>query len=170
MGERHEQLSEIYRKDLLMICAIFERRPRTQRSIRDNRAARPVGTIKLKVSGRDMEVAKAIMEEAISQGYRPATPPYKTVHKEWDWVLYVHQQDASSPLQTAQKKKPVRVGSSSSMISRRLPLPTRRQRAPSQAATKSAPEKRVSSSKETAIPPRKRPIPSNRKRFVGAKK
>lgn len=153
-----------------MICAIFERRPRTQRSIRDSRAAKLLGTFKIVAAGRDFEISKKIREEVISQGYRPAAPPYRTKHKEWDWVVYVHPQDATSPMKNApQKNKPVSVGASSSMISRRLPLPTRRRAVKNKETAVMVPKKvskkTSSRSKAETIPSRKRPTPSASKRL-----
>lgn len=153
------------------VCAIFERRPRTQRSIRDSRAAKLIDKVEFDGdSGRQFELARVLKVEIADRGYRLTGAPYPTTHAEFDWVAYVHTQGLGSPATTKERKKPVRVGAG--QISRRLPLPIRGQRVkkaqPAVAAATGERKKRVAVTipkNERTIPPRKRPtkLPSKRR-------
>lgn len=110
-----------------MICAIYERRPRTVRNITDPRAAKPAGTIEFE-KGRHHENVKAITAKLAELGYKLATTPSKSTHPEFDFVVYVEPSSPASPRaahKEIERKKPVTVGGSGG-VPRRLPLPKSR--------------------------------------------
>lgn len=174
MGARGEHVQEIRRKDLIMkklVCAIYERRPRTKRSIRDNRAAKFIDKVEFNVQGdtwRKYEITEILKTEIESRGHTIAGVPYPTKHTEFDWVAYVEPEGNVVPFTRREKKKPVSVGAGS--VKRRIPLPTRGQRAQKLAVprTSSVLTKRPTRTqkKDQTIPPRRRPSHMKRRANV----
>ncbi len=113
-----------------MICAIFERRPRTLRSISDSRAAKPIGQIEFDDQLRHHENVKVIKDKLAELGHKLATTPSKSTHPEFGFIVYVEPVTAKSSKEATaalKKNKPVKVGGASG-VSRRLPLPSLRKR------------------------------------------
>lgn len=117
-----------------MICAIFERRPRTTRSIMDPRAAKPVGRVEFEDQRRHHENVNKIVLALAEMGHKMASTPSKSTHPEFDFVVYVEPSPATSQREAAiqmksgaDKKKPVSVGGSGG-VGRRLPLPSGRKK------------------------------------------
>jgi len=117
-----------------MICAIYERRPRTTRSVSDPRAAKPVGVVEFDDQGRHHENISVIKARLAADGHKLASTPNKASHPEYDFVVYIEPQPATSPREAhlasakgKKKRKPVTIGGASG-TSRRLPLPSNRRR------------------------------------------
>jgi hypothetical protein len=157
-----------------MVCAIFERRPRTQRNIRDSRSAQLIDRVEF--DGKDrrvFEIAKRLKDDITDRGYEVAGTPYQTNHAEYDWVAYVQPKGVGSPTVQRTKKKPVSVGVGG--VSRRISLPTRGQKvqkSPSAVSASRGPSTKtavVGGTKAKPIPPRKRPAKLPLKRHVLAR-
>lgn len=117
-----------------MICVVYERRPKTLRTISDPRAAKPIAQIEIDDQGRHHENVSLIKEKLNELGYKIACPPSKTTTPDVDFVAYTEPSPMTSPREAAEdlkkittKKKPVSVGSNSG-VKRRLPLPQNRRR------------------------------------------
>ena len=118
-----------------MICAIYERRPRSTRLITDQRAARPIGKIEFEDQLRHHENVVVIKKKLEEMGYKMASTPNKTTHNEFDFVVYVEPSPTTSPREAyeqkrkghpAKKKAVSMLGASGP--SRRLPLPSGRKK------------------------------------------
>ncbi len=116
-----------------MKCAIFERIPPTQRDILNQESAKFLETIEFLDKGLYYENVNEIHRLMLLRGAKLATTVNKTQHTDYDFVIYVEPNPASSPREAAIKAsmsgpgKPVSIGGPNG-IRRRLPLPENRRR------------------------------------------
>ncbi len=98
------------------VCTVYERRPRTTRTITDPRSANPVAKIEFESLGRHHLNVAEVERIAKERGYKIATTPSAVESPDVDLVLYVEPSPANSPRDVAKKsqqgRRPVTVGHS----------------------------------------------------------
>ena len=109
-----------------MICSVYERRPRTTRTVTDPRSAKPVDKIEFEDLGRHHLNVEEIKRVALDKGYTIASTPNATPAPGVDFVLYVEPSFKKSPIEISKGRRRVVTTGTSGPFGRKMPLPRSR--------------------------------------------